>query len=257
MDIEISIQKHTTIELLGSVIIEDEELVYEGITFVDIANSLGKLVAIDGYVRTPIEKIVSNNSTYGSGAITDSYYRLPIHVPTFDTDEPIPAGASVKVQGRLRSNDFNTIILQVPNRENIKVINVKGLSLYAIRFGYHKILLKEKDNISINNNNKPEAIPPPLATCNGESSKTGEKKLSPAEKSSLNSNRRKYSDVVKNTIISKISRMDDDSNKAQSQDQKKNTSDESNITFKVLCRSGRPLLKFSLLVTFFQSIIRT
>lgn len=44
MNIEISVQKHTTIELLGSVVIEDEELVYDGITFVDIPNSLGKLV---------------------------------------------------------------------------------------------------------------------------------------------------------------------------------------------------------------------
>lgn len=232
MNIEISVQKHTTIELLGSVVIEDEELVYDGITFVDIPNSLGKLVAIEGYVRTPIEKIVSNNSTYGNGAITDSYFRLPIHVTTFDTDEPIPAGAAVKVQGRLSSNDFNPITLQVQNRENIKIINLKGLSLDAIRLGYHKIL--PKDNTE---NKKCESDPstndntPSKSINNNSPAKTTERKSSSLEKPSINANRRKYSDVVKNTIISKVSRMDE-SVKPQSQQKKPSDgNDESNINF--------------------------
>ncbi|XP_051154927.1 uncharacterized protein LOC127277671 [Leptopilina boulardi] len=147
MEIELSVQKHTVVELLGPMPTEEEEIMYEETEFKNIGSSVGKLISIEGYVRTPIEQIISNNATYGSGAITDFHYRIPVNVTQYDSNSTVPLGAHVRVKGRLRVNEYNTIIFQVPNREHILILGDKYLSHMEMKLRFH--VLKPK-NIEMN-----------------------------------------------------------------------------------------------------------
>lgn len=140
MDIEISIQAQTKIEILGPMPKEEEpERVYAPISLEQTYTSIGQNVCVDAYIRTKIENVVYNNYSYGSGAITDLHYRLPVNVTTFSENGNPGKGSYVRVNGEVRESKLGTILLQVESMDQIKILDDEAKTDAEMKLGFRPI----------------------------------------------------------------------------------------------------------------------
>ncbi|XP_043468029.1 uncharacterized protein LOC122502170 [Leptopilina heterotoma] len=121
MPIEIAIQNHTIIEILSDLPKEPTEK-YCPIPFKDVYCSIGKHVNIAGFIKMQVESIVFNNSSYGSGTITDVHYKLLVNVTQFNKEFSPAKGKFVKLNGLLRKNEHGTAILQIASMNDIREV---------------------------------------------------------------------------------------------------------------------------------------
>lgn len=183
MKIEFSIQRTTTVHLLGAMPKEHEEIEFKRIEFKNVPFCIGKQISIEGYVRSAIIVQSSGNSSYGNGSVTDTYYRLPIFVTKFNHD--IEEGTHVELRGRLRVNEQNTIILQVPDAEHITKVDSSLATWEFMKLGFHPLLLPTtaENEITVQPNssesdshNKKPSSPEEHATTPSKISKKGDDK---------------------------------------------------------------------------------
>lgn len=90
-----------------------EDIAIAARTIIDLSEAselIGKRIKIQAYVKIPFETIFKGTSSYGSGAITDGMYLLPVNI---NSVEPFSMGHHLETDGKLRINDFGTIISQV------------------------------------------------------------------------------------------------------------------------------------------------
>lgn len=100
-------------------------------------------LGIQGYVRSAIIVLTNGTSSYGNGSITDTFYRLPVFVSKFTGE--IKKGSHVELRGRLRVNEHNTIILQVPDIDNIAVVTTELANWEFMKAGFNPLLLSTED----------------------------------------------------------------------------------------------------------------
>lgn len=74
--------------------------------------------------------------SYGSGAITDGRFHLNVNVTNFNLNPNPALGAHVRIQGEIRRNRFETLVLQVLNMADISVIDNEIMTPAALRGGY-------------------------------------------------------------------------------------------------------------------------
>lgn len=108
-----------------------------------IINFVYFVIAVRGYLKNPFHSIIQGNSSYGSGAITDLTFRLPVNVTSFDGVSSPCRGALIEVNGFMRVNNFQTIILQVDSMNDIKEVNDEIKTTIDMRKGVFALIPKE------------------------------------------------------------------------------------------------------------------
>lgn len=138
MPIEMSVQRHSTVEILGPYEIPaavNDRPEYRLIPLENAGRVTG-LVRIEAFIRMRIEQQYLNNAGIGSGAITDGEYRLAVHVSLFDVNQSPAVGAHVAIEGELRRNNQNALFLQVVDMSRITIIDDRVLDEFARRRGF-------------------------------------------------------------------------------------------------------------------------
>lgn len=137
MPIEVSIQRNSTVTILGCY--EDtpaiQRVVYQEVALQDVGRVEGA-VRLTVYMRVAIEEQRYGNASYGSGAITDGFYRLRVNVTAFNPAQSPPVGAHVIVEGELRRDNFNAVLLQVSDMNAIRVMDDIIMDPVHLRNGF-------------------------------------------------------------------------------------------------------------------------
>lgn len=140
MSIELSIQQYTKVELLGPWF---EEIVMDLKVINDLSKTsslIGEIIKIQCFVKTPFEIILKGTSSYGSGAITDGIFRLPVNITNFDVGKPIiEIGRNILIKGKVRTNDHGTLILQVQSSNDISIHSEQMLSTPELKRGFKAV----------------------------------------------------------------------------------------------------------------------
>ncbi|XP_051155222.1 uncharacterized protein LOC127277869 [Leptopilina boulardi] len=142
--VEISIQKFTEVEILNPWIPEEDSC--SPVELKNCAEFIGRRISVVGYLKTPFQSIVQGNSSYGSGAITDLTFRLPINITSFDGISSPCRGACVEIKGQLRTNNYKTIILQVDSMSDISKANDEVMTVIEMRKGVF-VLIPEENKV--------------------------------------------------------------------------------------------------------------
>ncbi|XP_015125565.1 uncharacterized protein LOC107047319 [Diachasma alloeum] len=122
MKIEISVQRNSTVTLHGPYVHPDNALIpnIPEILLANVGQYSGEgVIRIVGFIETALEQQIFGNAAYGSGAITDGHYRLVINIGVFNLHNVPGLGSHIVVQGTLRRNAYQTLLLQVPDMSNI------------------------------------------------------------------------------------------------------------------------------------------
>lgn len=82
-----------------------------------------------------LDSVVYNNSSYGSGSVTDLKYKLLLNVTKFNNDVNPDAGTKVQIKGTLRENEHKTVFLQVTSMDDIQSLNA-SVTEEELRRGY-------------------------------------------------------------------------------------------------------------------------
>lgn len=84
--IELSIQRQTSVEILGPWLVADthDETFYRDIAIENVPNYIGQFIKITGFLKAAFGNVVNGNSSFGSGALTDLSHRLLINITSFD-----------------------------------------------------------------------------------------------------------------------------------------------------------------------------
>ncbi|XP_015122416.1 uncharacterized protein LOC107045670 [Diachasma alloeum] len=122
MSIEIFIQAHRTVSILGPMPqLTPDPIEYVTINWDQIGEVTGP-VTLTGYIKLEFASVITNNSTYGSGILTDAVkYRLPVYVTSFEANGNPALGSHVTIRGTLRRNDNQSIVLQIPDMAHIHI----------------------------------------------------------------------------------------------------------------------------------------
>lgn len=153
MSIELFVQPHTVITILGPMPQEPQQPVnYQPIQIQDAGRVVGPVV-LTGYVRLTFASVVTNNSTYGSGVVTDAVrYKLNVFITSFDELQAPMYGSHISIQGHLRRTETQQIILQVAIMAQIQVVDNEVLSAEDMRAGFRVPerlrILPENDNLA-------------------------------------------------------------------------------------------------------------
>ncbi|XP_043469268.1 uncharacterized protein LOC122502968 [Leptopilina heterotoma] len=153
MDIEISVQKYTTVDILGPFSLPDDsrESEYPSIELKNAGNFIGEFVVISGFIKTPFENIIQGNISHGAGAITDGRFRLPVNISYCEPDFNYPRGTHVSVKGRMRINNHGTTILQTKHSNEIKMLDSATLSDTEMEKGFLTVSSESNDeNLKMN-----------------------------------------------------------------------------------------------------------
>ncbi|XP_011312740.1 uncharacterized protein [Fopius arisanus] len=155
MLIEIAIQKTTVVTILGPfdpppVVIEPQ---YQAVQLADVERVQGH-VRLDVYIKVKIEQQRAGNGVYGSGAITDGYYRIPVNVSAFDVNFSPEVGTHVLIQGELRRNQYGKPLIQIQDMAGIQVVGDRIMPPEELQNGF-RVPPVEASVI----NNAPMAVP--------------------------------------------------------------------------------------------------
>lgn len=137
MSIELFVQPHTVITILGPMPEAPQQPInYREITIEGAGRVIGP-VLLTGFVKLPFERIVTNNSTYGSAVITDAVrYKLNVFVTSFDETQGPPLGSHISVRGHMRRSDAQQLILQVTTMAQIHVVDDEVRTEEQMRAGF-------------------------------------------------------------------------------------------------------------------------
>ena len=80
--------------------------------------------------------VTYGNYSYGSGAISDLRYRLPVSVTTYDEHLNPLKGAHVKIKGVLRQQECKPLTLQVAGMEDIQTLQDQLLNDHQMKDGF-------------------------------------------------------------------------------------------------------------------------
>lgn len=140
MPIELSVQQYTKVEMLGPWY-EDVEVELKVIKNLSEASTLiGETINIQCFVKTPFELILKGTSSYGSGAITDGSFRLPVNITNYEMgNQNYEIGKNVSVKGKVRTNEHGTIIIQVQKISDIEICSPATLSSSEVKMGFRAV----------------------------------------------------------------------------------------------------------------------
>lgn len=137
MNIELSVQRHTTVNIRGPY---DEQVQvvrpnHQTVALRDVGRAEG-LVRVEGFIRMRIEQQFVNNAGIGSGALPDGEYRLRVNVSLFEAQQSPPIGTHVAIEGELRRTNQNVQFLQVTDMASIYTLDDQVLDDAALRNGF-------------------------------------------------------------------------------------------------------------------------
>ncbi|KAF7990607.1 hypothetical protein HCN44_000412 [Aphidius gifuensis] len=139
MAIALSVQNYRTVDILGS-IPEDPVDNLPAVPLAelrDVGNMTGP-IQITAFIRYKIVHQVVGNFSYGSGAITDGIHHLCVNVAGMHGESPEP-GTHVSLTVELRYNAFNTLILQITDMSNIRIVDNQIMDQKSSKNGFRKI----------------------------------------------------------------------------------------------------------------------
>ncbi|XP_015115554.1 uncharacterized protein LOC107040123 [Diachasma alloeum] len=137
LPIELFVQPQTTVSILGPMPEEvPRPLNYTPITFNEVGQATGT-VSLTGFIKLPIERVITNNATYGNGILTDAQrFRISVYVTSFEVNTSPPLGSHVTVNGVIRRNGNQAVVLQVANMDQITLVDDTVLTEDQMRAGY-------------------------------------------------------------------------------------------------------------------------
>uniref|UniRef100_A0A1Y1KMN4 Replication protein A OB domain-containing protein n=1 Tax=Photinus pyralis TaxID=7054 RepID=A0A1Y1KMN4_PHOPY len=155
---EISFTKNTTLIILGTYGTNtSSENEYTFTTIKDCTNVKGT-IKLEAYIKVPFEKVTTNYSSFGSGAIVEDIYKLRIHINNFEANPQLLKGTHILVTGEIKKDKYDSIYLHINKMTDIEVMDEKMLSANDLKKGIHtpgkKRLLEETEGESSNANKK-------------------------------------------------------------------------------------------------------
>lgn len=79
-------------------------------------------------------------------AVTDLKFYLPVHITSFDGMSSPATGTHLKINGLLRANSYNTIILQVDSFNNITTVDTTIKTNSELKAGFRALKIVEADD---------------------------------------------------------------------------------------------------------------